>query len=126
MGDGFTKRLISLHTEVEYNKIASDVHHFLIENEKVIHSFQSGSGVLAFTNGRIFHVQEAVGKGKKEYASILYKNISKFSVESAGIMDMDAELHVWHSGSEGPMKWGFARKTDIIELSKTIFKHSLK
>ena len=120
------KEILSLHSKVDYKDVTADVYHFLIENEKAEYCFKSAAGVLVFTNGRIFSVQEAVGKGKKEYSTICYKNISKFSLETAGIMDRDAELHIWHSGCDKPVKWGFDRKTNIVELSKFLFKRTLK
>ena len=37
--------------------------------------------------------------GKKvEYHSIPYRNITHFSVESAGNFDLDAELNIWVNG----------------------------
>ena len=46
--------------------------------------------------------------GKKvEYHSIPYKNITHFSIETAGHFDLDAELKIWISGNALPLQKQF-------------------
>lgn len=51
--------------------------------------------------------------------SLPYRKIQAFSVETAGVLDLDSELELWFSGI-GKVKFEFARKTSITEICKLI------
>jgi hypothetical protein len=57
---------------------------------------------------------------KVEYHSIPYKSISQFSVETAGLFDMDAELKIYISSNPTPLKKEFKKGTDIIQIQKLL------
>jgi hypothetical protein len=89
--------------------------------------FGSGEQVLAayclirdmfiFTDRRLLLVDYQGMSGKKvEYMSIPYKSIVRFSVETAGTFDLDAELKIWTSGMQQPIQKQFNKKVDIYEL----------
>ena len=48
-----------------------------------------------FTNKRLILIDiQGLTGSKAEYKSLPYKNISRFSLESAGTFDLDAELKI--------------------------------
>ncbi|WP_248616817.1 PH domain-containing protein [Paraoerskovia marina] len=49
---------------------------------------------------------------KKDYTSMPYGKIQRFSVETAGTFDLDAELLLWFSGL-GKVKLEFKSDVDI-------------
>jgi hypothetical protein len=51
--------------------------------------------------------------------------ISTFSLESAGMFDLDAELEIYLSGV-GCVKFEFTGSTDVKEICKTISTYALK
>ena len=104
---------------------AEKVSHILIDGEEIIDSYQSFRDGVVFTNRRIIaiDVQGLTGK-KKEFASLPYKNIVAFSVETAGTFDLDAELEIWFS-SLGKVKFEFTGSTDIGKISKYIAERIL-
>lgn len=53
---------------------------------------------------------------KVEYHSIPYKSVVRFSVESAGHFDMEAELKLWTSGMSTPTRKTFSKAVDIYEV----------
>jgi len=54
--------------------------------------------LFIFTNKRLILVDKQGITGKKiEYFSVVYKSISRFSIETAGNFDLDAELKIWIS-----------------------------
>lgn len=56
-----------------------------------------------------------------------YSSIKKFSKESAGIMDMDAELKIWLTYEEEPIKKQFGKGGDTInQVYKILSTHILK
>lgn len=78
--------------------------------------------VFIFTNKRliIIDVQGLTGR-KVEYLSVTYKSISRFSVESAGTFDLDAELKIWISGEAAPsVSKKFNSSVDIYEVQRLL------
>ena len=74
--------------------------------------------LLVFTNKRIIKVdiQGITGK-KKEYLSIPYKSVQRFSIETAGTFDMDAELKLF--GSSGIIfEFEFGKNAPIFDVQK--------
>lgn len=69
---------------------------YMISGEQVIDSYVSIRDHLVFTNKRIVavNVEGVVGK-KKDFSFIPYKCIQTFSIETAGVLDLDAHLHVY-------------------------------
>jgi hypothetical protein len=104
---------------------ASKVSHILVDGETIIDSYKSMRDGVVFTNKRIIAVDvQGITGSKKEYASLPYKNIVAFSIETAGTFDLDAELEVWFS-SLGKLKFEFKGSTDIATISKYIGAHTL-
>jgi hypothetical protein len=104
---------------------ASKVSHLLVDGETIIDSYKSMRDGVVFTNKRIIAVDvQGITGSKKEYASLPYKNIVAFSIETAGTFDLDAELEIWFS-SLGKLKFEFKGSTDIATISKYIGEHTL-
>lgn len=80
---------------------------------------------VVFTTKRIIaiNVQGLTGK-KRDMTSLPYSRIQAFSVETAGVMDLDSELELWFSGI-GKIKFEFSGKTDITEICKMISQYVL-
>lgn len=92
----------------------------LIEGETIIQSFQSIRDGIVFTNKRIFaiNVQGFTGK-KKDFTSLPYSKIQTFSVETAGMFDLDSELELWFSGL-GKVKFEFTSNADVAAICRSI------
>ena len=93
--------------------------------EKVLSGFKIVRDTFIFTNRRLIleDVQRITGK-KREYLSIPYSKISAFSVESAGHLDMDAELKIWISGLPEPVSKKFDKNTNIYQIQAMIAENS--
>ena len=92
----------------------------LIKSELVELGFKLFRDVFMFTNKRliIIDVQGLTGS-KVEYRSMPYKNISRFSLETAGTFDLDAELKIWISGENSPtVSKKFNKSIDVYEVQK--------
>jgi len=99
----------------------------LIDTEEVIAGFQIIRDTFIFTNKRliIIDVQGLTGS-KIEYFTVLYKSITRFSIETAGSFDLDAELKIWISGEQHPsIAKKFNKKVDIYEVQKLLAKYTL-
>ena len=97
----------------------------LVDDEEIIGSYQSIRDGVVFTNKRIIsiNVQGITGK-KKDFTSLPYNKIQAFSVETAGVFDLDSELELWFSGV-GRVKFEFIGATDVSYICKTISKQVL-
>ncbi len=118
---GFFARLKKVKDD-EFGKMIDD---FMIEDECVIGSYQSVRDGVVFTNKRIIaiNVQGLTGK-KKDFTSIPYSKISTFSLETAGVFDLDAELEIYISGV-GKVKFEFTGSTDVKQICKMISTFAL-
>ncbi len=99
----------------------------LIESEEIEVGFMLIRDTFVFTNKRLIlvDVQRVMGK-KQEYKSINYKSISRFSVETAGTFDLEAELKIWISSEAEPsIKKQFNKSVNVYEVQKVLAHHVL-
>ena len=97
----------------------------LVSDETILGAFQSVRDGVVFTNKRIFaiNVQGLTGK-KKDFTSLPYSKIQAFSVETAGVLDLDSELELWFSGL-GIVKFEFTGNADVSDICRMISEHVL-
>ena len=100
--------------------VAKDINPLLVNGEKVAFVYKSLRDYVAFTNKRIVavNVQGMTGK-KKDYTTLPYSKIQVFSIETAGILDLDSELEVYFSGL-GLVKFEFSGNSDIVAIGRQI------
>ena len=105
----------SKEVQKEYGKI-------FLKGEKVEAAFKIIRDLFIFTNKRLVLIDKQGLTGKKiEYLSIAYKSISKFSVETAGTFDLDAELKIWVSSEKLPsISKKFNKSVDVYEVQKIL------
>lgn len=96
-----------------------------IDGETIIQSFRGLRDGVVFTNKRIISINIKGPTGcKRDYTSVPYSKIQAYSVETAGILDLDSELILWISGL-GQIKFEFVGKADIANICKIISLHVL-
>ena len=54
--------------------------------------------------------------------SVPYKSITKFSIETAGTFDLDAELKIWVAGSPDPVSQKFSKGVDVYKVQTLLAK----
>ena len=97
----------------------------LVEGEEIAGTYQSIRDGVVFTNKRIIviNVQGITGK-KMDFTSLPYKNIQAYSVETAGVLDLDTELDLWFSGL-GKIRLEFVAQENIAYICKMISENVL-
>lgn len=97
-----------------------------VEGENIISTYRGIRDGVVFTNKRIIsiNVQGITGK-KKDFTSMPYSKIQVYSVESAGVFDLDSELEIWFSGV-GKAKFEFTSDCNVSEICKLISEYVLK
>lgn len=102
---------------------AKDVLPLLVSGESIIGCYKGIRDYVVFTNHRIISVNvQGITGAKKDYTSIPYSKIQIFSVETAGVFDLDAELDIWISGA-GKIRFEFTGSSNIVDIGRTIGEH---
>ena len=100
---GFFSALIGNAGTVSQESLVNDYGKLLIEGEDIELGFKLIRDVFIFTNKRLILIEKQGITGSKiEYKSITYKSISRFSIETAGTFDLEAELKIWVSSETSP------------------------
>ena len=105
---------------VDNKSFADLITPMFVPNEQIISTFQGIRDGVVFTDRRIIavNVQGMTGK-KKDVTSLLYSKIQAYSVETAGVLDMDSELELWFSGL-GKVKFEFVSRADVSGICRMI------
>lgn len=105
---------------VSDNDFAGMITPMFIPGEQIIQSFRGIRDGVVFTNKRIFavNVQGITGK-KKDFTSLPYSKIQAYSVETAGVLDLDSELELWFSGM-GKVKFQFVARANVADICRMI------
>nr|MBI1231887.1 PH domain-containing protein [Cytophagales bacterium] len=100
----------------------------LTEGEAIELGFKLIRDTFIFTNKRLILVDvQGLTGSKIEYKTVTYKSITRFSIETAGTFDLDAELKIWISGEDQPsVKKQFNKSINVYEVQKVLAFHVLK
>jgi hypothetical protein len=114
-------------SEISIPEVQKEFSHILAASESIEKAYRLIRDLFIFTNKRLILVDKQGLTGKKvEYHSIPYRNITHFSIETAGHFDLDAELKLWISGSQTPLQKQFNKSLNIYDLQKVLAEYVLK
>jgi len=100
----------------------------LTDGEEIELGFKLIRDTFIFTNKRLILVDvQGLTGSKIEYKSVTYKSISRFSNETAGTFDLEAELKIWISSELHPsIKKQFNKSVNVYDVQKVLAHHVLK
>jgi hypothetical protein len=85
----------------------------LIEGERVLAAFKAVRDTAFLTTHRFVLVDvQGLSGSKVSVQSVPYRSIVRFSVESAGSLDLDSDLQIWASGMSAPLTTKISREAD--------------
>lgn len=74
---------------------------YLLDDEKIIFNVSNLKGSYLFLDERIIFHDDRLKKGtKQEYHTIPYKNIKRFTIEKAGMVDTDTDVKLFLGGGQ--------------------------
>ena len=119
---GIINKILSNASEVSSEKLTEQYIRLLIDNEEVELGFKLFRDVFMFTNKRLILIDvQGVTGSKAEYKSLPYKHISRFSLETAGTFDLDAELKIWISSEDTPtVSKKFNKSIDVYAVQRLL------
>ena len=104
------------------DKVERDLEDILVPGEQVTLAFSLIRDLIVFTEFRLILVDKQGVTGKKtSYKSLPYRSISRFSVETSGHFDLDAELKIWVSSAVEPSEvLQFKSDSSVIEIQQAL------
>lgn len=89
---------------VSPDKLVADYGQLLIDGENIEVGFVVLRDTFVFTNKRLILVDiQGLTGSKIAYLSVPYSKITKYSIETAGTFDLDAELKIWVGSDPVPI-----------------------
>jgi hypothetical protein len=124
---GLLSGLMGNASEVDPNKMQTEFAQVLAPGERIEKGYQLVRDMFLFTDKRLIYInKQGLSGSKVEYQSIPYRSITRFSVETAGTFDLDAELKLWLTGGAAPIQVQFNKKLSIYEVQSVLAGYVLR
>lgn len=125
---GLFNKILGNASEISQEKLKEKYAKLLVEGEVIELGFKLVRDVYMFTDKRLILIDvQGITGSKVEYKSLPYKHISRFSLESAGTLDLDAELKVWVSSEDQPtVSKKFNRSIDVYAVQRYLAEKVLR
>ena len=118
---GLLSGLMGNASEVDGNTLDQLIGDALIDGESVQKAYKVIRDMFVFTNKRLILIdKQGVSGSKIEMLSIPYNKITKFSKESAGHFDLDAELKIWIGSEPLPLVKEFKAGDNINDVYRIL------
>ena len=106
--------------ETDNDSFSDLVGGILVSGESIVHTYRSARDGIVFTNKRLIAIDVQGVTGKKKNITVLpYDRVQAFSVQTAGVIDIDSELYLWFAGM-GEVKFEFTARTDVSRICRCI------
>lgn len=118
---GIIQGLVGHATSVDLESIEEEYRPLLVRDEKILSAHKFVRDMIVFTSHRVITMDaQGITGRKKSFTSIPYHSIIKFSKESAGWADYDAELRIWVRGESQPIKWEFRKSEAVNDIFRIL------
>lgn len=113
-------------TDLDVETATRDYQHVLLDGERVLAAFRTVRDSALLTGLRFIYVNvQGITGSKVEYMSVPWRSVTRFSVETAGSFDLDADVKVWVSGAALPIELKVSRKSDPNAIQRIMAEHVL-
>jgi hypothetical protein len=124
---GLLSGVLGHSSNTDIGKLQQEFQPILVEGETLVAAYRILRDMIVFTNKRLILVDKQGMTGSKtEYQTIPYARIVRFSKESAGIMDLDAELKIWIVGQPLPITRTFGGNENVNEVYQILSRAVLE
>lgn len=112
---------------VDVAEIEDELAAFLAEGEQAEQAFKVLRDIIVFTNKRLILIdKQGLTGSKKEYMSIPYRSIVRFSAETKGHFDLESELLIWLSSTAEPVRKTFSKDGNIVAVQKALATYACR
>lgn len=125
---GLFSGLLGNASQKDAVKVEEQLKDILVPGEPVELAFSLVRDLIVFTEKRLILVDKQGMTGKKSsYKSIPYRSISRFTVETSGHFDLDAELKIWISSATEPAEtFQFKSDRSVVAIQQALAAAVLK
>ena len=124
---GLLSGLMGNASEIDAAGVQTEFARVLAPEERVEKAYQLIRDRLIFTNRRLILVNKQGLTGQKvDYLSIPYRSVTRFSVETAGMLDLEAELKLWLTATPEPIRLQFNKTLSIYEVHSVLAGYVLR
>lgn len=125
---GLFSALLGNAGAVSQDELVKKYGQLLTDSEEIELGFKLIRDTFIFTNKRLIFVEvQGITGSKTEYKSITYKSITRFSIETAGTFDLEAELKIWVSSEALPsVRKQFNKSVNVYDVQRVLAHHVLK
>lgn len=125
---GLFSALLGNAGAISQDELQKQYSQLLCDGEEIELGFKIIRDMFIFTNKRLILVdKQGITGSKTEYKSISYKSITRFSIETAGTFDLDAELKIWVSSEIQPsISKQFNKSVNVYDVQKVLAHHVLQ
>jgi hypothetical protein len=123
---GLLDAILGNASETDAQEIQLELSQLLAPGEEVRNAYAVIRDLLVFTTKRLILIDKQGVTGKKrEYLSLPYRSIERFSMETTGHFDMDAELKIWVRGQTEPISKTFRNDKNIHDVYRALSEFAL-
>jgi hypothetical protein len=123
---GLLDGLLGNASENDAQEIQQDLTQVLAAGERVEKSYAILRDLIVFTTKRLIMVDKQGVTGKKrEYLSIPYRSVERFSMETTGHFDLESELKIWVRGQAEPISKTFRSDQSILDVARALAEYAL-
>ena len=124
---GLLSGLLGHSSKADISKLREEFSPILVDGEELIDAYRVLRDMMVFTNKRLILVDKQGMTGSKvDYHTIPYERIVRFSKESTGILDLEAELKIWIVGQPQPIVKTFTKNQNVNEVYQLLSKAVLE
>ncbi|GAA4009649.1 PH domain-containing protein [Hymenobacter fastidiosus] len=123
---GLLDALLGNASANDIQETQNDLARLLASDERVEKAYAIIRDQIIFTNKRLILVdKQGLTGSKKEILSVPYRSIERFSMETTGHFDLDAELKIWIRGQAEPISKTFRDNQSIHDIGKALAEYAL-
>ena len=123
---GILDGLMGNASEVNIADVRKEFAQVLAPGENIEKAYKLVRDMFIFTNKRLILIdKQGLTGGESVVHSLPYRNITHFSIETAGSFDLDAELKIWIFGSPTLIQKQFNKNLNIYEVQSVLAAYVL-
>jgi len=101
--------------------VEQELQQILCSGEALQQAYKVVRDLIVFTDRRLILVdKQGLTGSKREYLSVPYKSIVRFSAETKGHFDLESDLKIWLSSSDDPIVKTFSKDSSILDVQKAL------
>ncbi|MCD0460929.1 PH domain-containing protein [Roseiconus lacunae] len=121
---GLLSGIMGSASEANLDKVEKLIDAIIVDGETIEAGYQLIRDMIVLTNKRVIVIDRQGVTGRKtEFLSIPYRSIVRYSIETAGTFDLDADLKLWLSSTAEPLCFDFRKSNHVSDIVKILTRH---